>query len=317
MTLTQIEVFCAVAELGSMTLASERLNMTQPGVSRTISEIEHEFDIQLFIREKKSLHITPQGKICYERAIKVLKEAEILKSNLSRSRKMEEISVGCSSGLAPFVLKQASVFFNKKYPSCILRITEDHPSVIKDGINNGIYNVGFIQQKLRDVNLDDMKIGGDKIVLVAAKNYVLNQKKNVYTIEDIAKEKLVFIKKGSGIRHLIDSYAESQFVNLKPLWNCNSGEHALALVEDGFGVSLLSNKTVDESIRQNRIIELKTDFNITRDYFAIWRRICFLSDEEKYLINVCKQIAQAYTWENSPLGSFSPTILSETVKGGL
>ena len=59
MTLTQIEVFCAVAELKSMTMAAERMNMTQPGVSRMISDFEEEFDIQLFIREKNlyTLHL--------------------------------------------------------------------------------------------------------------------------------------------------------------------------------------------------------------------------------------------------------------------
>lgn len=301
MTLTQIEVFCAVAELRSMTMAAERMNMTQPGVSRMISDLEEEFDIQLFIREKKSIYITPQGKICFEQALKVLKEIEILRANLSSTRQMQEISIGCSSGLGPYVLKQATILFNKKYPSCQLQITEDLPSIIMDGILNGIYNVGFIQQELTDMNIDSLKIGGDKIIMVAGKDYNLAIERNVYTIDDIAEERLILIKKGSGIRHLIDSYAESQFVKLKPDWNCNSGEHALKLVEEGFGISLLSDKTVDDSIKKGLIRELKTDFSITREFFAIWRKTCFLSPEEKYLIELVKDISLKYTWENTPI----------------
>lgn len=303
MTLTQIEVFCAVAELSSMTLAADRMNMTQPGVSRMIADLEQEFDIQLFIREKKSIHITPQGKTCYEKALKVLKEVEILRANFSSTRQMREISIGCSSGLGPYVLKQATILFHKKYPSCQLHITEEHPAKIMDGILNGIYNVGFIQQKLTDVNIDSVKIGDDKIVMVAGFNYQLKSEQDVYTIDDIAQESLIFIKKGSSIRHLIDSYAESQFVNLKPEWNCNSGEHALKLVEEGFGVSLLSNKTVNDSIQRGIIRELNTDFSITREYYAIWRKVCFLSAEEKYLIELVKDIGMKYTWENTPVYS--------------
>ena len=141
MTLTQVEVFCAVAELGSMTRASERMNMTQPGVSRMISDLEAEFGIQLFIREKKSLYITPQGQVCYEQALKVLKETEILRSSLSSTRKMKEISVGCSSGLGPYVLKQAAILFSERYPECPLRITEEHPSVIIENLLSGLDNV--------------------------------------------------------------------------------------------------------------------------------------------------------------------------------
>ena len=40
MLLRHLEVFCTVYELNSMSRAAEKLNMTQPGVSRIISELE-------------------------------------------------------------------------------------------------------------------------------------------------------------------------------------------------------------------------------------------------------------------------------------
>ena len=40
MTLHHLQVFCSVCEEGSMTKAAVKLNMTQPGVSRIISELE-------------------------------------------------------------------------------------------------------------------------------------------------------------------------------------------------------------------------------------------------------------------------------------
>ena len=301
MTLTQIAVFCAVAEYKSMTRAAEKLNMTQPGVSRIISEMENEFEVQLFIRDKKQIFMTPQGKICYESAIRVMKEVEILRSNLSKNKPLHSLYIGCSSGLGPHVLKQASIIFSKTYPSCRLHIYEDHPALILDAIKSGAYNVGFIQQKLTDINIDSKKIGEDRIVLVAGKDYRMKVDKDVYSIQDIAEENLIAIKEGSSIRHLIDSYAESQFVSLKPYWNCNSGDHALKLVEDGLGVSLLSNKTVENSLQTGLSRELKTDFSITREYFAIWRKIYYLSPEEKFLIKVCSDIGENYLWENAPI----------------
>ena len=63
-----------------------------------------------------------------------------------------------------------------------------------DGILNGIYNVGFIQQELTDMNIDSLKIGGDKIIMVAGKDYNLAIERNVYTIDDIAEERLILIK---------------------------------------------------------------------------------------------------------------------------
>lgn len=301
MTLTQIEVFCTVAECKSMTKAAEIMNMTQPGISRIISDIEREFDVQLFIRDKRKIFLTPQGKICHESAIRVLKEVEVLTSNLSKGRPLHELYVGCSSGLGPYVIKQALIDFSKEYPDCHVHVTEENSKAILDGINNGEYNIGFTQQKQTDINVESMKIGGDRIVLVAGKDYRLRSSKDVYSISDISKESLICIKKGSGIRYLIDSYSDSQFVNLSPAWNCNSGEHALKLVEDGYGVSLLSDKTVDNSIRKGLVRELKTDFSISRDYFALWRKRYSLSKEEQCLIDICHRICSSYTWENAPV----------------
>ena len=82
MTILQIQAFCAVTELKSMTLAAARLNMTQPGVSRMIAELEKEYDTKLFSRENKTLRLTYEGQQCYVDALQVLKDLEIMNRKL-------------------------------------------------------------------------------------------------------------------------------------------------------------------------------------------------------------------------------------------
>lgn len=52
MKIVQLEYFCAVARLHSITQAAAELYVTQPAVSSAIKELEKEFNVSLFNRSK-------------------------------------------------------------------------------------------------------------------------------------------------------------------------------------------------------------------------------------------------------------------------
>src|SRR5882724_1507991 len=76
-TLRQIEYFIATAETGSITLASERLNISQPSISTAISHLELELETQLFVRyHAKGLSLTPAGRALLAEAKRLVDQAE-------------------------------------------------------------------------------------------------------------------------------------------------------------------------------------------------------------------------------------------------
>ena len=60
-TLRQIEYFIATAETGSITLASERVNISQPSISTAIAHLEEELGTQLFVRRHAQGMLDDQG----------------------------------------------------------------------------------------------------------------------------------------------------------------------------------------------------------------------------------------------------------------
>ena len=63
-TLRQIEYFIATAETGSITLASERVNISQPSISTAIAHLEEELGTQLFVRRHaQGLSLTSAGRL--------------------------------------------------------------------------------------------------------------------------------------------------------------------------------------------------------------------------------------------------------------
>jgi len=59
--LAHLQAFEAAARLGSVTAAARELHLTQSAVSRQIKGLEELLEVELFVREKQSLHLTPGG----------------------------------------------------------------------------------------------------------------------------------------------------------------------------------------------------------------------------------------------------------------
>lgn len=62
MDLTQLEVFRAVAQEGSVTAAAEKLHRVPSNISTRLRQLEEELGVALFDREKLRLHITDAGR---------------------------------------------------------------------------------------------------------------------------------------------------------------------------------------------------------------------------------------------------------------
>ncbi len=72
--LLDLELFLAVAESGSFTRAGEQMFMTQSWVSKRISLMERELDLNLFTRNKREVILTPAGRVLENRLRRIYSE---------------------------------------------------------------------------------------------------------------------------------------------------------------------------------------------------------------------------------------------------
>jgi LysR family transcriptional regulator, benzoate and cis,cis-muconate-responsive activator of ben and cat genes len=84
MELRHLRYFVAVVEEQSFTKAAEKLFIAQPPLSRQIQNLEQELDIQLFERGSRPLKTTEAGQFFYQHAVKLLSNAEEIKSMTKR-----------------------------------------------------------------------------------------------------------------------------------------------------------------------------------------------------------------------------------------
>ncbi|MEO5692497.1 MAG: LysR family transcriptional regulator [Usitatibacter sp.] len=77
-----LRVFLAVSETGSMTAAAQQLGLTQSAISQSLRQLEAEFNVSLFARDRRPLQLTPAGNALRERAARLVEDANHLPSLL-------------------------------------------------------------------------------------------------------------------------------------------------------------------------------------------------------------------------------------------
>jgi DNA-binding transcriptional LysR family regulator len=118
-TLRQIEYFIATAESGSITLAAERINISQPSISTAISQLEAELGAQLFLRRHaQGLSLTPVGRAVLAEAKQLLDHAQRLYLTAAEATETVRgtLSLGCLVTFAPMVLPEIAQSFADAHP---------------------------------------------------------------------------------------------------------------------------------------------------------------------------------------------------------
>ena len=126
MKLQQLRYLAAVVQNGlNVTTAAQALHTSQPGVSKQIRLLEEELGLTLFVRDGRALkRLTPAGEEVAARALRMLREAQALKS-LAKDLKQSDrgsLSIGTTHTQARYVLPRVIRDFRGKYPDVQLHL---------------------------------------------------------------------------------------------------------------------------------------------------------------------------------------------------
>jgi len=124
MNIHDLEAFVAVVETGSIVGASARLNLTQPGVTRRIQNLEERLATPLLDRQSKPLKPTVAGREAYEHGRRVLRSLEDLKAGVSPAGAVQgEFRLGIMPYLSTSALSAPLDRLRETFPRLTLKIT--------------------------------------------------------------------------------------------------------------------------------------------------------------------------------------------------
>ena len=153
MQIQQLTYFVTVAEQGSINKAAEKLFVTQPNLSKAISNLESELKVRIFDRTNKGVILTDEGKKLYQYARTILNQMELIQG-LSSAERPRILSIASY----PIITmgRLVSTFYNAhKQDGISLKLVEQRMQQVIESVEGGSAEIGFVMSN--NVQVKELK----------------------------------------------------------------------------------------------------------------------------------------------------------------
>jgi DNA-binding transcriptional LysR family regulator len=165
--LSQLRCFVAVAEELHFSRAAERLNMTQPPLSRQIRLLEHQIGAQLLERTSRSVRLTAAGKAFFPDAARLLRMAEEAAATARRNAKGEKgsLSIGFTASFGYKLLPEIVRRLRERAPDVSLTLKELVTGAQLEALHSGVLDIALVRPHQQDGDLESVLLGTEELYL--------------------------------------------------------------------------------------------------------------------------------------------------------
>lgn len=243
MDFRQLEMFQAVAENLSFTLAGRQLFVAQSAISRKIRLLEDELEQKLFKRVNKRIFLTPAGEVMLRYARHIFQDLRNAASEVSDIAQLNSGVIRIGSGMTAcmYLLPPVIEKFQTRYPKLEVRVVTGTSETLIPQICNGALDVGILTLPVKSPDLEVIPFTTEELVIVTSPRHrVLAKKRNV-AAEDLKGYPMILFNPGTATRQLIDEYfarigleprivmVSENVATIKPLVRINLGISLLPL----------------------------------------------------------------------------------------
>ena len=240
----QIEIFYEVYKHSSMNAAANKMEISQPSVSKTLGNIEKNLGFKLFIRKGKKLIPTNEATELFEHASIVTNQLKNFNyiANTYKSRSLDFINIGTTPSLAETLVPKIIKQYNLIKPDARFNLINlNSIDLIEERYKPDI-DITICFNARTPLNSKNITIKKGKHFLVSPKEY--NLKKEIY-LKDVMH--LPYIE----ITNLLSLYSDSSIMNyfiekeldMNFYLKSDSYSAALSIIKEGIGISILDDNT--------------------------------------------------------------------------
>lgn len=286
MTLRHFQIFKTVCNEESITLAAEKLSMTQPAVSIAIKELETFYKVKLFERMNRRIFITQAGHCLLQYATTVLSQFDESINVIRDAGQFKNCCLGVNITIGETTL-----------PVLLKRIYHEHPEY---NVTAKIRNSHEIEKMLLRNDIDFAIVDNisaisnftviplftDKMVVVCSENY---RKENALTLQELSKQKLLLREVGSCTRTCIDSAFQTQSLSPLPYVESTSTLTLINCAKASLGITILPYSIIKKDVTEGLLKILNiNDSTFTREYYIIYHKNKFITTCMQSIIETVK-----------------------------
>jgi LysR family transcriptional regulator, cyn operon transcriptional activator len=236
--LRKLEIFTAVARVGSFSAAAEHLHMAQPAVSIAVRKLEESLDLILFDRSGRRIALTAEGRQLFARAEDILQQVEAMEQSAGAMRGLlqGELSIACPSMLATYFLPELLSDFLSQHPGLRTSVTQAGTSQVEEMLLQDQIEIGVTSAQ-SDAELELLPLINEQMVVCVAEDHPW-AKRSQLAIEDLHQVPMVVYESGYFIRSLLDQLCRESDITPDLRLQSNFLPLLINMVKQGLGITV-------------------------------------------------------------------------------
>ena len=264
-------IFYAVANNKNITKASKELMISQPAVSKAIMNLENQLGGTLFVRTKRGVILTEEGKEFYryiKEAMDYIYNAENRFKDLI-SLDVGVIRIGISTTLTKEFLIPYLKEFHGKYPKILVEIDTELASELLIKLRNGLLDIviyNLDNKVYNDITTIECKTVSD--CFVVNKNYkeLINRKVSLHELNNYP---LILQMKHANTRKLLDEFMKNNNIYLKASMELASYNLVVEFTKIGFGIGYVTKEYIKKELDNKELFILDIEEKIPKKKIGI------------------------------------------------
>lgn len=285
------KIFYYVAKYRSFTHAANVLMNNQPNMTRTIKNLEKELGVELFIRSKRSVSLTPEGERLYARIAVAMEQIQLGEEELSQNAVLQSgtVSIGASETALHLLLLPRLKMFRRKYPGIRIKISNHSTPQAISALKNGQADFAVVSSPTGIVKpLKEIKAAGFRDILIAGEEYSFLRNKKC-TLKELQKYPLICLGKETKSYEFFSGLYLKHGLNLQADIEAATTDQILPMVKSNLGIGFVPEQLAKKELESGEVFQIELDETVPP------RNVCIITDTKRSVSIAARELINTLT----------------------
>lgn len=248
-------IFGCVAECSNITVAAEKLFISQPAVSQTIKQLEESLECTLFLRTPKGVKLTAEGELLYQyvsEGVTAFSEGERRLTSMLRLD-TGEIKIGASDMTLEFCLLPHLELFHKKYPNVKIAITNNPTPQTLELLKQGKIDFAAVSEPFIGSSFEVFPIRKISDIFICNAESEIPDGVSLSEIKD----HLILLEGNTSTRMFLDSEFRKRGFYASPKFELATSPQIVGFAARNMGIGCVVADFAKQAINSGKVKEIK------------------------------------------------------------
>jgi len=270
--LTDLRLFVAAAELGSLTRAAERQHLSLAAASARIKALEAQAGLPLLSREARGVRLLPPGEAFLHHARLVLHQTGQLRAELAEygGGLRGHLRVFANTTAVTDFLPELLPDFLARHPRINIDLQEKPNAQIPHGVLDGRADIGIVAGSVDTLGLETIHFSTDRLVLVTSRKHRFARRRRIAFAETL-DEDAIGMQPGSTLQAFLGQITESLGKSQKLRIQLGSFDAMCRMIGSGVGIGVVPESAARRNLdsMQLALIELSDPWCVRERYLLV------------------------------------------------